>query len=417
MANWYTQTETADTVTIEFIPGAHRYWPPRIMWDETLPMADVGGRRVLLTGNGPVWMYAHAAATARAAGAGAIEVRSAGEPGSSDSLDDCGCVPTKCDPDRLLLTLTLRTAPRLSRRGIDLLVLQGQQVLRSHRPAQLCLTGQASVEVYARLAEEAVRCGTTWIACWTVPDGQVVILDPSRGQMAANGMPEDWITAHLPHPSQPLVIGVIGDPNRGKSVFSYGLNQYRLAVKTPGWRMDCDGQAPTPYWYQSMLDSAPELAREHREASKRDWSDAMEQRIADHLHRGREVFEVLIADLPGGRHKGVASPQRIPPGRERLFQEVDVFVLLTGVDDGSETGWIDALACHGLDNRIATVLTSRNPDAPPSLRITTDGQPCRGFVEGLDRSNPPADLAQGLRPGLDLLWPHLLTKGRGRRSL
>lgn len=84
----------------------------------------------------------------------------------------------------------------------------------------------------------------------------------------------------------------------------------------------------------------------------------MEASIADQLRAGRDVFSVLIADLPGGDHR-TSPPQRIPAGRERLFAEVDALILLDRDDAPAEAAWRQALRPFGLDGRIAAVLTSR----------------------------------------------------------
>jgi hypothetical protein len=141
----------------------------------------------------------------------------------------------------------------------------------------------------------------------------------------------------------------------------------------------------------------------------------MEATIAEQLRLGRELFSVLIADLPGGNHK-VEPPQRLPEGRERIFAEVDALILLQRDDAPSETAWREALRPHGLDGRIAAVISSSHPDGPPSLSVCKEAGLWRGGVTGLDRSGSTRELVEAYRSGLDQLWPAMLKFARRRSA-
>src|SRR5262249_11052236 len=145
-----------------------------------------------------------------------------------------------------------------------------------------------------------------------------------------------------------------GDPNCGKSVFSLVLNEYRNGRGHSGWRLDCDGQAPTTQWYLNWNRSAPTDAREARDRHKRDWTDAMEAATADRRRGLRVFFEVATADLPGGTHR-LTPPVRIPRHREVIFREIDSLVLIERADRPTEDDWREALRPHGLDNRLVAV--------------------------------------------------------------
>ena len=210
-----------------------------------------------------------------------------------------------------------------------------------------------------------------------------------------------------------MILGVTGDPNCGKSVLSAALDSYREQIGCEGWKLDCDGQSPTPPWYLSLI--GDERARQFREAQKRCWTPEMEATIAEQLRLGRELFSVLIADLPGGNHKAV-PPQRLPEGRERIFAAVDTLILLERDDALSEAAWREALRPHGLDGRLAAVLRSRHPDGPPSLSVCQEGGLWRGEVTGLDRSRSARELAEAYQSGLKQLWPALRDFARGRSA-
>ncbi|GIW83344.1 MAG: hypothetical protein KatS3mg105_5151 [Gemmatales bacterium] len=46
-----------------------------------------------------------------------------------------------------------------------------------------------------------------------------------------------------------ILLGIVGDPNCGKSVLSRLLDTYRAIRRERGWLLDCDAAAPTPRWY------------------------------------------------------------------------------------------------------------------------------------------------------------------------
>ncbi len=139
----------------------------------------------------------------------------------------------------------------------------------------------------------------------------------------------------------------------------------------------------------------------------------MEAAIAEQLQLSRDLFSVLIADLPGGNHQ-TAPPERLPEGRERIFAQVDLLILLQREDAPSEQAWREALHPHNLDGRIVAVLASRDPKGPPSLVVHKQGGVWRGEVTGLDRSRPAKELADAFRKGLDQLWPALLESAKRR---
>jgi hypothetical protein len=240
----------------------------------------------------------------------------------------------------------------------------------------------------------------------------VVVATDDRRFGSASELPQ-WLADAMPSPKAPVVIGVVGDPNHGKSVFSAALDRYRTSKNQDGWILDCDGQAPTPHWYLSMLEQNNPEAIQLREQSKRPWTSEMEERIAKQICMGRRIFEILIADLPGGNHKA-SPPQRVPPGRERIFNEVDALILLENIDGQREAAWREALLRHGLDGRIAAVLTSRDPQVAPALSVRQNGDLWRGAIEGLDRNRPDGELDEAFRAGLDQLWPALLDFARRR---
>lgn len=340
MSDWHRHTfEDEGAVLVEFLPAPDRFWPPEILRDHRLSVSGIAGRPAVLTGAGAVWMYAHAAAVLRAAEATDIYVRTPYRPGASDDLEGSESLlilAGRPQEKGALLSVQMRTSPPLSPAAINHLLEPRLEKLARLRPQELALCGRASTEVYARAAWAAVDSGVRRITCWSARDGLIVVYDPDGKQIGCRISRPDWVAQAMSQPVRPLIVGVTGDPNRGKSLFSAALDWYRERIACGGWKLDCDGQAPTSPWYLSMAGHTSEdEARRLREVHKRPWTPEMETDIAGQLHMAREVFSVLIADLPGGNHKP-NPPQRVPDGRERIFAEVDALVLLDREDASSE---------------------------------------------------------------------------------
>lgn len=406
---WYTCTHAPDAVTIEFQPSPNRYWPPEIIRTQPIQVASLTERQVIVTGAGAVWMYAHAAAMAQSAKA-ATQVRLAGS-GEALELEGSSC-ELLTDGDSSVLKIHLRSNPRLAEAAIRELLAPHLRELAKRVPKHLCVTGQANGLAYALAAEQAIHGGVERLICWTPVDGLVVVFDRSGSQLGERLEPPPWLERVVKRPAYPVIVGVTGDPNGGKSVFSLALNHYRGQIGCSGWRLDCDGASPTTQWYLSWSQVDWKQAQAAREAHKRTWSPEMEVAIAHQLRRLRRFFDVTIADLPGGNHK-IVPASRVPGHREVIFREVDVLILIERADTPTELAWRDALRPHQLDDRIAVVLRSSNPNGNPRLEVWQDASGLwRGVVEGLDRSQQPDSLAAAFRGGLERLWPVILQHGR-----
>lgn len=412
MSHWHTRENKEDgSLEVKFLQPRERFWPVDVIRHAPLEVNGAAGRTVVLTGSAGVWMYAHAAAVLQVAGAGLIRVDTPYKPGTSEDLEgsESRFIPAGLPHgNSALLAVRLRTSPPLSPAAIDRLLEPKLEELARLRPRELVLSGRASSAVYARAARTAVENGVRRIACWSARDGLVVVYDPDGIQVGQRIAVPGWVTEAMPRPISPLIIGVTGDPNSGKSVFSGTLDSYRERIGCDGWRLDCDGQAPTPPWYLSLVGQvSADEARQLREEHKRPWNSEMELNIAGQLRRAREIFPVLIADLPGGNHS-VNPAQRVPAGRERLFAEIDVLILIERADKPAETAWRESLRPHGLEGWITAVLTSCAPQGPSSLSVEESNGFWRGEVRGLDRSRSASDLTEAFRPGLDRLWAALL---------
>lgn len=409
--SWF-QVESSDDkqITVFFVPSPHRYWLPEVLRQSPLADKDLARRAVTLTGPGAVWMYAHAAAVARASNAADLAVDSKPK---RDGRQEVLAEDYRYIQDDLHgAVLNFHLTRTLAESALQQILQQASADLRAHRPLGLVLAGLAPVHLYAKLAWEAVGLGVQRLACFSVRDGLVeVYLSPA----ARSGPPSNWEWAepYLYRKQPGRALGILGDPNRGKSLFARVLDEFRASWKgqeaLSGWLLDCDGQAPTPPWFRDFRQVNPQEAAQMRQQYKRPWTPEMERLITEHIQRARRLFEVLIADLPGGNHS-VQPPDRIPASRASMFQAVDAFVLLVGDQpEHEEAGWRQALAGHGLESRLVAVVHSTDPSGPLSLRA---GRPhpagCwRGVVTGLDRQKQADQIFQDLKGGLSALWTHL----------
>ena len=153
------------------------------------------------------------------------------------------------------------------------------------------------------------------------------------------------------------------------------------------WNFDADPASPTPDWYLEMLargDGAG--AKRTRDLHKVQWTDELQDRCAERLAASRVFFDRVIVDLPGGDHRNTQAPDLIPSGRERLFQQVDRFIIINLRERDSARQWIDVLGRKGMAGRVHAVIDSVEHLNPTALSLDFDAAPVSGVAQGLDRN-------------------------------
>jgi len=421
---WYQVTYPADgTSQISLKIGPNRYWSPGVLSSSPLPFGELAGRRVRVTGPGPAWMYAHIGAGLGTAGV-EPEYEALSQEGASADPSDCIHSLQRegfGQRGRAFLRVDARQDRKPAWQVIESCLHGAFDSLVVDRPQELVATGIMGNRGYLRLGYLSGRLGLR----------RLVVLQPNAGMVLAHHAPEAvgefWAPGHaelsLAGQSGPgLVVGIIGDPNQGKSVLSAVLNQHRIRTRGEGWRLDCDGQSPTPPWYLNIHRSDPATAEQVRGAPgfKRDWTHEMELDLARQLKALRSFFPVALADLPGGIHpkSGSDKPvQRVPDGREVIFREVDRFILVDSEKKRSESGWLEALGRHGLADRLVAVVLSGEPEAEGSMSFDGGGENggvIRLRASGLDRRHDPGELAARMDPAIGTLWDHVKAGGPPR---
>jgi hypothetical protein len=421
--SWFDTEVDGNLLRIRFNPCVDRFWEPRVMADVPLPVFPKGGV-VELLGAGAMWMFAHAAARATVDGAADISVISAASDGtwddetSSDIHLSVRTNESSLTLDNLaiqgLIETRLASPPYLTPAAIARLIEPAVAKLQSMRLRDLCLTGNGSAGIYAKLASAAVVAGVESLSYYSPRTGQLQILSLHENcpPLGASLVLDNWLQDRLECSVPGIVIGVAGDPNTGKSVFSSLLDYHRRKDGTPGWRLDCDAQAPTPPWYlRSRASGMGAEAEVLRQKLKRDWTGNMEVALSEQLENMKHSLPVSIADLPGGNHHAT-PPQRLPPGRERLFSPVDSLIVIQPADNPTAELWREELEHHQMANRIKAVITSVAPEAGPSLTGRMIDGIWRGEARGLDRSRLMEEVYPAMLPAIGELWK-VLVNGNG----
>lgn len=240
-----------------------------------------------------------------------------------------------------------------------------------------------------------------------------------------------------------IVVGILGDPNSGKSVFARALDVAVERVRpawAENWIYDCDTASPTPDWYREACQSGnPGIENEAasaRDSGKTEWTPEMQRRCADDLATLRTNLDLVIADMPGGKHakdedRRKGNPDfhcRIPDeDRAGMMRQCDAFVVLcrtidtvTGEPcaDSIYEGWRDELAKCGLADRIVARIDSADHKAPFRVEgfVQGDDGLVRGTISGLDRHRSSASLGAALAEGAGPLLRLLFALGPAREA-
>jgi len=364
---------------------------------------------VTVGGPGASWMYAHIGAGLAAVGARAYYKGGSGDQGTTHDPAHCE-VSVIHGPGPVPSSATLRVHASKSQAPVHAVIAarirEGLDGLAPAVPPDLTLTGIMTNRGYLEAAGLAVGRGVRLLRVLQPTIGLVTVhVGDHVGEKQFPTREQLELFDPVEHP---VLVGVIGDPNRGKSILSTLLDLAREEMGKKGWRLDCDGQAPTSTWYLMALREDPEGAKRMRKGYKVPWTPDMEMEIADQMRLVRRFFATSLADLPGGKAaEGDTPAERIPPGREVMFRVVDRFLLVDDGYGGTEAAWRAELARVGLEDRLVAVVNSIDPKGPGGLSPSSGPGIFRAKLSGLDREKEMPALMEAIRPGLVDLWNHL----------
>ena len=266
----------------------------------------------------------------------------------------------------------------------------------------LHLTGSGSVWMYMQLGISAALAGIRDVFI-SKP------LLPYEIHVTADGVCE--ACAVRQNSKDGVIVGILGDPNSGKSVFS---RNFALTIRNvmphwfTSWIYDCDLASPTPEWYLNDQEGTGE----QRQNIKKKWTPELERKAAADLRILRHNLDLTLADMPGGKKCG-EELDRIPSEtRAAMMAQCDAFIVLCRQDRQQEIydAWRLALSKYQLEDRIIARIVSADPEAGFAILspLKTD---CTGefsaTVSGLDRKKDRAAIVRVMRSGLLPLIKHL----------
>ena len=311
---WFRVSATGDEIAIEFAPGPNQHWDPKVLDGHPLDLGDdaAPGRSVHVSGRGSVWMYAAAGAAAGAARAdltvdvppirGRLRMPRRGDHPLPEAAWIERIQPSD-DTARLILRFHSSGPESIPESDMVAAGLRHFAASACRGIREVVLTGRGPTWGYAALAAGAVDSDVERVLFFS-PVDHLPIVCWSRNERGPLPEPPSWLLDALGYvrDARPgVTVGVIGDPNSGKSVFSMLLERAFVSVRSDAvraFRYDCDRASPTPYWFLRMQSRGPEAPdpRTLREAAKQKWTHEMERSIAQAIGRLRPYFDVVVAE-------------------------------------------------------------------------------------------------------------------------
>ena len=192
------------------------------------------------------------------------------------------------------------------------------------------------------------------------------------------------------------VIGILGDPNTGKSVFTYLLFKEMVKEGYSVFRQEGDPSAPTGPWY---LES---LRHDLRKKTKSSWDEKKVEWVRDSLKNLRKVFDYVLVDLGGG----VPPKERVTRELREILESVDEVILLcpAGREKKCFISWERELKEKAPHVKVILKCTSDLY----AERSEFDPETNKCVLVGLDRrlaTNPPEHLTEAIHKIKQTLFP------------
>ena len=149
---------------------------------------------------------------------------------------------------------------------------------------------------------------------------------------------------------QTKVVGILGDPNSGKSVFLHLLNDELRRMGLVTLTQEADLTAPTQHW--SLF--APEIRKELKKVMS---PEERLQWTVNSLRQAREsgTVDIVLADIGGGRPD---LGQRVTRENMAILQYVDGVVIVSRNDRNNIEAWLRELKTYLPHMKVYAVLES-----------------------------------------------------------
>ena len=270
----------------------------------------------------------------------------------------------------------------------DEIILKNSSCFKIINPEKLTiLTGRGSLLFYSIMA-----CSSAVSGC-----DNVVIEKPTETNfitIAGSLFPEKY-----QHNKTGIMIGILGDPNSGKSVFSkvFGNILRTYSSDKSVWTYDCDAAAPTSDWYlyglqRALSQEESDIKINARKSIKQKWSEELEMKVSEYMKTVKSNLDFVVADFPGGKHNEATNVHdRIPTrARAEMLRNCDFYIII-GRSDIPEriNDWKKALAKYDLANRVIAEVISAKPQSNPCVEnfYFDKEKVFHAKVCGLDREN------------------------------
>ena len=168
-----------------------------------------------------------------------------------------------------------------------------------------------------------------------------------------------------------IAVGVVGDPNSGKSVFLQILNDVLRSSGYTTLTQEADITAPTQNWSLYSPDVRRELKAHMDPSARLRW---IIESIATARRSGS--VDVVLADVGGGRPD---LGQRVTRENLAILSRLDGVVIVSRNDEGQISSWLSELSLFLPDLKVYGVVESR---LDGSAWIDSEG---RGCAVGIDR--------------------------------
>jgi len=146
-----------------------------------------------------------------------------------------------------------------------------------------------------------------------------------------------------------IVIGVLGDPNSGKSVFLHLLNEELRKRGVLTLTQEADLTAPTQEWSLHAEDVRRELKKLMNPEERLAW-------VIESLRGAKESrsVDVVLADIGGGR-----PGQRLTRENLAILRHVDGVIIVSRNEEGQLLAWVEELKKYAPDMQVYGMLASR----------------------------------------------------------